>query len=264
MISVVIPVFNSEKTIRETMFSALNQTYTGFMEIIVVNDGSTDSSVNMIQEIHKNNKASNREIKLINKSNGGVSSARNLGIKNSTQEWIALLDSDDIWLLEKLELQLKEIEKNPKIKFLGTNRNNEVYPFFFKNKAVYSLNIREILFKWWPSTPTVLIHSSIFRNYGISYDEKASHAEDGRLWIRILKYEKIYVLNKSLVLTGGGKRSYGESGLSLNMEKMYKGEIESLKTAFSDKQIHRYDYIFFYFWLTLKFLRRKAIVRFNI
>jgi glycosyltransferase involved in cell wall biosynthesis len=96
-ITVVIPVFNSKNTIIRTLNSVLNQTYKPF-EIILVDDGSTDNSIELAINHDKN-------LKIINKKNGGVSSARNLGIKNSNSEWIAFLDSDDTWnelFLEKI------------------------------------------------------------------------------------------------------------------------------------------------------------------
>lgn len=258
--SVIIPMYNSKFTIKNAIESILNQTYKGPLEIIVVNDGSTDGCEKIVKEIILNNQT-NRTIKLINKSNGGVSSARNVGIRESTGEWIALLDSDDIWLPEKIQKQMDEIYKNTGIKFIGTNRNNEVYPFFGKSKdMLYSVSAKEILFKWWPSTPTVIFHKNLFFEVG-GYDEKLTGAEDGDFWLRCANRTRIYVLNEFLVQTGHGKRSFGESGLSADISKMYKGEILALKGAKSRNQINLFDFIFFYGWLSLKYFRRILIIK---
>ena len=91
MISVVIPLYNKEKTIARAIHSVLNQTYKHF-EVIIVNDGSIDNSLNIVQSIP------DHRIKIITKKNGGVSSARNTGIKAATCSCIAFLDSDDMWL----------------------------------------------------------------------------------------------------------------------------------------------------------------------
>lgn len=261
-ITTIIPLYNARETIKNTLESVLNQTYMNPIELIVVNDGSTDGSEKIVEQMILNNQT-NRTIKLINKPNGGVSSARNRGIKEANGEWVALLDSDDIWLPKKLEKQMTEIEKNPEIKFIGTNRNKEVYSFFNKIKLnLYTLSAKEILFKWWPSTPTVLIRKDILLKTNL-YDESRSYAEDGDLWLRISQYCDIYVLNESLVHVGNGKRSFGESGLSANMPKMYEGEILALKGAKKRKQINLLEYFGFYFWLTIKYYRRILIIKFS-
>ena len=101
-ISVIIPVYNSEKTIIRALNSVFNQTtINNILEIIIVNDGSRDSSVSLINDFKKKN--SIIPIILVNQENSGVSSARNIGIKKSSGDWIALLDSDDEWLNDKIE-----------------------------------------------------------------------------------------------------------------------------------------------------------------
>lgn len=259
-ITAVIPMYNSKDTIKSAIESVLNQTYKEPIEIIVVNDGSKDGCEKIVEEIIENNQT-NRVIKLINKPNGGVSSARNRGIKEASGDWIALLDSDDIWLPEKLQKQVDEINKNPNIKFIGTNRNGELYPFFRKSEnKIYSLSAKEIILKWYPHTSTALINKEIAIKANL-YDETRTHAEDGDFWLRIASYCDLYVLNEDLVYTGGGKRSFGESGLSANMPKMYEGEILALKGAKKRKQINLFEYLGFYLWLTMKYYRRILIVK---
>lgn len=260
MISVIIPMYNSKDTIQSAMESIINQTYIEPIEIVVVNDGSKDGCEKIVEKMILNNQT-NRIIKLINKSNGGVSSARNVGIKAASGNWIALLDSDDIWFIEKLQKQVNEIDRNSNIKFIGTNRNAELYPFFKKSgKHIYSLNTKDILAKWYPHTSTALINKEILIKTNL-YDEARTHAEDGDLWLRIVQFCDLYVLNNNLVYTGGGKRSFGESGLSANMPKMYQGEILALKGAKKRKQISFLEYFGFYLWITLKYYRRILIVK---
>lgn len=259
-ITAVIPMYNSKDTIKTVIESVINQTYKELIEIIVVNDGSKDGCEKIVEKMIENNQT-NRIIKLINKPNGGVSSARNRGIKEASGEWIAFLDSDDIWLPEKLQKQENEIKKNSSIKFIGTNRNSELYPFFNKSKkSVYSLNAKEIIAKWHPHTSTALINKEVLLKTNL-YDETRTHAEDGDLWLRIAQYCDLYVVNEDLVYTGGGKRSFGESGLSANMPKMYEGEILAIKGTKKRKQINLFEYLGFYLWLTLKYYRRILIVK---
>ena len=86
-------MFNSEKTIVLTLDSVINQTYREEVEIIIVNDGSTDKSRQIVEDYLKKNRPENVSINLINRKNSGVSSARNIGIKKARGKWIALLDS---------------------------------------------------------------------------------------------------------------------------------------------------------------------------
>ena len=259
-ISAIIPMYNSKDTISNAIESILNQTYQGEIELIIVNDGSKDGCEKIVEELISNNQT-NRIITLINKPNGGVSSARNRGIKEASEEWIAFLDSDDIWLPEKLQKQVNEIKKNPNIEFIGTNRNSELYPFFKKaNNHLYTLNAKEIIAKWHPHTSTALVNKEVLLKTNL-YDETRTHAEDGDLLLRIAQHCNLYVLNENLVYTGGDKRSFGESGLSANMPKMYEGEILALKGARKRKQLNILEYIGFYFWLTMKYFRRIMIVK---
>lgn len=262
MISVIIPMYNSKNTIKSAINSVINQTYQKLIEIIIVNDGSKDGCEKIVEELIAYNQT-NRTIRLINKPNGGVSSARNRGIKEANGKWIALLDSDDIWLPEKLQKQINEITKNPSITFIGTNKDGEQYPFFGKaEKKIYTLTAKEILIKWHPHTSTALLDKDILLKSKL-YDETRTHAEDGDLWLRLTQFCDLYVLNEDLVYTAKSKRSFGASGLSADMPKMYQGEILALKAAKKRNLINIFEFWILYTWLTTKYLRRILIVKFT-
>lgn len=97
MISVVIPLYNKAECISRTIESVLSQTYEEF-EIIVVNDGSTDGSVNIVSQLKDD------RIRIVQKPNGGVSSARNLGVQSAKYDWIVFLDADDVMLPNNLDI----------------------------------------------------------------------------------------------------------------------------------------------------------------
>ncbi|WGL63762.1 glycosyltransferase family 2 protein [Pseudomonas sp. CW003PS] len=258
-ISVVVPMYNSRDTIVPCVQSVVDQTYKDLITIIVVNDGSKDDSLGVLEAAF-NNLPENRVLTIINKENGGVSSARNMGIKAAQTEWVAFLDSDDIWFPEKLEKQFEVIAENPDVFFIGCNRNGEVYPFFGKkNKVLFSLSAKEILIKWYPQTSTVIVKRELLIRVGF-YNELQTHGEDCNLWLRLLKITPLWLLNQDLVLTGGGKRSFGSSGLSANMVKMYEGEIYNLKSSFAFEQVNVFEFMLFraYFWV--KYVRRLFIV----
>ena len=105
-VSVIIPAYNAESTIRSTIVSVVSQTYTNY-EIIVINDGSTDRTAKIVKTIKDD------RIKLFNYQNGGLPTARNRGMRQATGEYIAFLDADDLWTEDKLEKQLAMLEANP-------------------------------------------------------------------------------------------------------------------------------------------------------
>lgn len=107
-ISIIIPAYNSELTIQETIKSVQKQTFTDF-EIIVIDDGSQDDTVRLVKSIVE----LEPRLKIFCYANGGVAVARNRGIELAQGEFISLLDSDDLWTPDKLELQLKALKNNP-------------------------------------------------------------------------------------------------------------------------------------------------------
>lgn len=105
MISVVVPMYNSATTITNTLNSVLKQTeLTELLEIIVVDDHSTDNSVSIVKNLI--NETGNQLIRVLKNPQKGVSAARNYGVSKSKGDWIAFLDSDDQWTPQKLEMEI--------------------------------------------------------------------------------------------------------------------------------------------------------------
>jgi glycosyltransferase involved in cell wall biosynthesis len=257
-ISVVIPVYNSSETILRALESVVNQTLEPH-EIIIINDGSKDNSLTIIKNYIKEH--SDFNFKLIDKKNGGVSSARNAGLKIASGNWIALLDSDDIWHLNKLELQIKLLKENKEIDFLGSSRNDERLFLFGKEITEnHKATIKELLFKMYPQTSTAIFRRSLFEKYG-GYNEDMTHAEDGFLWVTYCAHSNFYYMPVSLVLTGNGKPSFGHSGLSENLKEMYKGNLLILKEVNKNKFINNLDYYFFLALYGIKHLRRVILTK---
>lgn len=258
-LSIIIPCFNSETTILRSLNSIIAQDISIKYEIIIIDDGSTDNTSFIVNKFI--NKYNNIQIVYYKKNNGGVSSARNCGIKLSKGEYIALLDSDDIWEENKINTQIEILTKNSQIDFLGTNRNNERHFFVSKKKYIYKMNYFLLFSKWWPSTPTVIFKKSILNKVGL-YNENLKYAEDGEFYYRVVKHANLYVLNRSFVKTCPEKDTYGDSGLSSNLSKMYHGEIFILKSAFFNKDITIFHFIIFYLFVTIKFYRRILLKKF--
>jgi glycosyltransferase involved in cell wall biosynthesis len=104
-VSTIIPVYNAERTIAQAIDSALSQDYKGH-EVIVVNDGSTDSTAAILNGYGD-------RIRIVSVPNGGPARARNVGVAESTGKYLAFLDADDMWLPHKLKTMIAVLEKNP-------------------------------------------------------------------------------------------------------------------------------------------------------
>ena len=197
MISVVIPLYNKEKSITTTLESVLAQTYTDY-EIIVVDDGSTDNSLNVVRSfVHSFTHSS--VIKIIHKENGGVSSARNRGIKEAIGELVALLDGDDLWEPTFLEEQEKLIHDFSKAGMWGVNTAFIKNGKFWKWEQGMGDGYRGYVENYFGTShndlfcsSSVVIRKDVLEEVGY-FDERISSSEDLDMWYRIiLKYPVVF------------------------------------------------------------------------
>ena len=135
MISVIIPLYNKEDYISTSIKSIFKQSYNDY-EIIVVNDGSTDKSVDIVKAFN------DERIRIINQKNAGVAAARNKGIEEAKGEYIAFLDADDEWKEDYLATQMELAEKYPQCDVFATN-----YEFCDANGKKTKTIIRGIQFQ---------------------------------------------------------------------------------------------------------------------
>lgn len=182
MFSVVIPLYNKEKCIKRAIISVLDQTIQDF-EIIVVNDGSTDNSTNIVKSI------TDKRIKLINQENQGVSVARNTGIENTKNEYIAFLDADDKWEPYFLEEIRKLIEVNKSAGLFATNFKRVL------NDKTDKLRSSKELAAYFESpvwTSAAVINKNVVEKVG-GFPASISHGEDLLFWCKIaLEYQVMY------------------------------------------------------------------------
>ena len=247
-VSVIVPMYNSKNTIKSAIESLLNQTYKEPIEIIVVNDGSKDGCEKIVEKMIINNQT-NRTIKLINKPNGGVSSARNRGIKEASGDWIAFLDSDDMWHPQKLELVFEAL-KDDSIKFIGhsyTLENN--FDKKFNLEKLSKVSFTKLLLKNFAVTPSIIIKKEICEYF----DEKMTHTEDHELWLRLALKLEVYYLN--LPLTTLGRPQLSQGGLSSNKWAMRKGELKMYKNIIRYKKSLTLLYPFLVIFSLAKHLR---------
>lgn len=181
-VTVLMPVYNGEKYLREAIESILNQSFKNF-EFLIINDGSTDNSVGII------NSFSDKRIKLIdNKINSGIVSALNQGIDLALSEYIARMDSDDISLKDRLSEQIKFMNKNPEIGILGSwvkvlhKQGNFIDRYYTEHEDIKA----SLIFNTSLAHPTVMLRKSIIDKHKIRYDCNYRHSEDYELWTRLI------------------------------------------------------------------------------
>jgi glycosyltransferase involved in cell wall biosynthesis len=200
-ISVIMAVYNSEKYIRESVESILNQTFGDFELLAIFDSGTIDSSPAILEEYRKQDK----RVKPIDMGeNGGLINSLNYGIKISNGEYIARMDSDDICILDRFEKQVKYLDEHSDISILGTNI------YFFDNMGHIGggwspINITDdtalqLAFQGAiVANPSTMMRRSIF-DVLTGYEERQKEAEDFDLWLRAARYGfKIRCLPERLV-----------------------------------------------------------------
>ena len=200
-VSVAMPVYNREKYVAESIESVLNQTYTDF-EFLICDDGSTDGTWDILKKYETEDK----RIKLFkNEANLGISRTLNKLISYAQGEYLARQDSDDLWLKNKLKIQVKFLDKDTKYDFVASNCIfiNEFGRYKYSSLSYYSGNINKHL-----DLGNIICHSSVvlklkcLKNIfpdGVYYRPIYEYAEDYDLWCRLKEHIQIYNLKEKLV-----------------------------------------------------------------
>ena len=191
VISVVIPVYNKEKFIENTIYSVLNQTLSDF-ELIIVDDSSTDKSLSIIDSIK------DKRIKTYSIKNSGVSKSRNYGVEKSTSNLIAFLDADDLWKNNHLEQLYKLYLENPNCGMYAMSYIKNINFKSYKKSYFGLSNFSGILENFFTSSSvdciasssSVMIPLNVFKKIN-GFNENLKKREDTALWIKIALNYKI-------------------------------------------------------------------------
>ena len=241
LISVVIPAYNAEQFLDETLESVLSQTYENW-ECIIVNDGSTDNT----ESVAKKWCEKDSRFRLTNKENGGLSSARNWGIKESKAEYIAFLDADDILTSDSLEVRINVlIEQNVDLVATKLQHFTDKLPKVSKNNArqdvlYYAKEGLTQLMAFNKVTPsTVLCKKSVMDEVGgFTWHKKA---EDLHCWLKVLfAGYKIYRLGEYYAYRRMHNNSW--SSMDINCSKEVLELIVSLKANILENGMDYYRY----------------------
>lgn len=251
-VSVIIPAYNSRKTIVKSLDSIINQTV-AINEVLIIDDGSTDDTAELVSNYI--DKHTSQNIKLLQQANSGPSSARNLGIKHAKSDLIAFLDSDDQWLPDKTREQIELFKTHGRelclvgCLTLQSKKNNTNYNFI-------TVDFKDLLWRNYFSTPTVMIWKELLLENSFNINQK--YSEDYNLWLRVASKGKIILINKVLVVLDD-KPVYGHTGLSSQIWKMECGELSNYLMLFNDGIIKRHQYYFFSAFSLMKFFMRCLI-----
>ncbi|WP_299006395.1 glycosyltransferase family A protein [uncultured Tenacibaculum sp.] len=200
MFSIVIPLYNKELSITNTLQSVLNQTFTTF-EVVIVNDGSTDTSVDKVKAFN------DTRIRIIEQENGGVSSARNTGIKEAKYNYVAFIDGDDLWKSNYLSTMVQLITDFPNAKFYASNysvlKNEKLFDYtnyleegfrgYIDN--YFTVALQSKLFQ----TSATIISKKISESF-LLFNEELSIGEDFDYWYRNILNSKIAFVNQPLTI----------------------------------------------------------------
>jgi glycosyltransferase involved in cell wall biosynthesis len=244
LVSVIIPTYNRSNLVREAIESVLAQEDVA-LEVIVVNDGSSDDTASLLESFGS-------AIHGISQPHGGVSAARNTGIRAATGDWLAFLDSDDLWLPQKLRMQMAFLRKHPELQISQTEevwiRNGyKLNPKKYHRKP-QGYCFPQLLERCLISPSAVIIHREVFGDVGL-FDESLPACEDYDLWLRIGYRYPLGLLEEPLTIKRGGHADQ----LSSTTSALDRYRIQALAKLLQHEPLspHQQD-------LTLQALERKC------
>lgn len=225
LISVIIPVYNGERTIRETIESVLNQTFSDF-ELIVINDGSRDKTLDIIVSIK------DLRLKVFSYRNAGLSASRNRGFSHASGKFIAFLDADDLWTPDKLEAQLRTLQENPQaaVAYSWTDHIDECGQFL--SPASYTtisgdVYARLLIGNFLTNGSNALIRAEALTKVG-GFDESLAAAEDWDMWLRLAaRYHFVAVPSPQVLYR------ISTNSMSSNISRMEIASLRVIERAYS-------------------------------
>lgn len=200
-VNIIIPTFNRAYCIERAIDSVLNQTFKDF-DLWIVDDGSTDNTGELLTKY-----GTDKRFNYCRVENGGVSKARNIGVSKTSGEWLAFLDSDDEWLEDKLERQIKYIKENPKCKLihgeeLWVRNGKRINPKKVHKKSGGDIFERSLGLCLISPSAVILRRELLDEMNG--FDEQFIVCEDYDLWLKVsCRYEVGYLSEPVLIKYGG-------------------------------------------------------------
>ena len=261
LVSVIIPLYNCERFIREAIKSVLLQTYSSF-EIIVVNDGSTDSSLSIVNSIEDD------RIRIVTRRNGGLAQARNTGIQHAKGELIGFLDADDCWLPEKIAYHVDLFDKDSTIGLSFSysrffKENGDILPYYqiSKTKNIQAADI--FLKNPIGNGSTVFVRKKLIeevcsvRKQGKNnfFNPNLRQSEDIECWLKISLDTKWKIEGIPIPLT---QYRVNNLGLSSNLMKQYDAWLQTVAIIKAEYPLFVSSYLPLARSYYLRYLSRRA------
>ncbi len=261
LVSVIIPVYNSENTIYRCIESVVIslERVTKDYEIICVDDGSKDNSLQLLNDIAENNP----KIIIVHQENAGAATARNKGLEQAKGEYIAFNDSDDEWMENHFEILLEVFKKHPECECVSANHEVETQSTFFLKKLdnrLYAVSLNAQQFKNRYSPPNSMISRKIIE-FGVRYNPTLKGSEEFYFYNHILHDFTCLFLNQKVSQSILHKQRYGQCGLSGNLREMEKGELFSITDSYKNLGVNFFVFCTAYVFSIMKYIRRKIIVK---
>lgn len=232
-ITILIPAYNAEKYISQTIDSILNQTFRDF-EVLIIDDGSTDNTEKIIKSYQDS-----RIIYDKNPKNLKITKTLNRGLAKINSEYIVRMDADDIMEKNKLEKQIQFMDSNPEIAISGT-RITKFYEDDTQRKINIPKNFEEVkthlLFDSPLMHPTVIMRNNVIMHENYRYQERYIGLEDYGLWFEISKKYKLSNINESLLYYRVSESSITQT-LSKDLEKYNESYYILIKEMFDELNI---------------------------
>ncbi|MDI6792170.1 MAG: glycosyltransferase family 2 protein [bacterium] len=247
-VSVIIPTYNYASFIAEAVESVLDQTFKD-LEIIVVDDGSTDTTRDILKRFEG-------KITYLYQENQGAPAARNKGIKAAQGKYIGLLDADDFWMPEKLEIQVPILDQEPEVGLVYANVYNinllqgNQFLGRVSKKGLRGEPFHELLKGNFIPSPSVLVRRACFEKVGL-FDENLGRlaAQDWDMWLRIARVYKVAYVDRPLA-----NYRFHDRNMTTDLERIKAGQVYVLDKIFSDssrkdlppKSALYYSYIYYH------------------
>lgn len=245
--SVIIPVYNAERTIIRALNSIKEQTFSGSIEVIIIDDGSFDSSRLIINDYIKRNEFNDLVFKFIYQVNSGVSVARNRGLNLAQGKYICFLDSDDFFHKSKLEFISEFIAKNSDADIIGHDFDIGYNEINAKLNSYKKVGFFRILVKNFAATPCVIIKNRL----GVFFDESMKYTEDHDFFLRLSYLGfKFYYINTVLTFLDRDILSVG--GLSSNRLLMRLGEVKMYYKLIKENKFFIFVFPFLFLFSLIK------------
>ena len=229
-ISVIIPAYNAEKTIQETIESVLNQTFQD-LELIVINDGSTDKTLEIVSSL------SDSRLQVFSFPNSGPQKSRNRGISLATGEYLSFIDADDLWTPDKLKRQLQALQEHPEAGVVYSwtdyiDESGQRLPGGHYFKFTHDVYERLLLGDFIGSGSNPLIRKEAFVEVG-TFDESLLGGQDWEMWIRLASKYQFAVVEAPQVLYRQSPQSW-----SSNLDRQVRGYDQVIEKSLANAPEH--------------------------